>query len=103
MPDYYSRLLALSYSYLGLSLAPFATLAAKYRFYQLCLGDFGHAFQLGKILFGLPMSDLTLSKWRKLAFPSSLARFYQEQGYQSSYITGGNKNWHDLDLVLGAQ
>ena len=58
---------------------------------------------LEKILFGLPMSDLTLSKWRKLAFPSSLARFYQDQGYQSSYITGGNKNWHDLDLVLGAQ
>ena len=58
---------------------------------------------LEKILLSLPMSDVTLSELRKLAFPSSLARFYQQQGYQSSYVTGGNKNWHDLDLLLPEQ
>ena len=41
---------------------------------------------LEKILLSLPMSDVTLSELRKLAFPSSLARFYQQQGYQSSYV-----------------
>ena len=58
---------------------------------------------LEKILFNLPMRDLTLSDLRKLPFPSSLPRFYQSAGYQSHYVTGGNKNWHDLDLLLPHQ
>lgn len=57
-------------------------------------------FSLEGVLAGTPLSPLSQSVYQNHSLSSSVARPFKEQGYSTSFITGGDMGWRSLDKFI---
>lgn len=63
----------------------------------------GTLTSLESIILGSPYHPIFDSKYRFISFPSSIAKTFQEAGYEAGFVTGIHLDWRHLNEALPKQ
>ncbi len=100
MNDYYFQLNTPETNVLG---KLESVLPSCYVFHNFLSASKGTIYSLEALMVGTPLAPISQSVYQNRTLSSTIAKPFKEKGYTTSFITGGETGWRNLDQFMYKQ